>query len=128
MSFVVLAAFLVSLMLQSLGRPGETPRAEIERLTGIDIAASLAVSECPDEGDMTMVMPQMPHAPKAGHHHDAACALCPLLQLGFFILSSCLLAAFSHRVLLGQCVILPPGRAPPGLRWLHPPAQAPPLS
>ncbi|WP_336947285.1 DUF2946 domain-containing protein [Asaia sp. HN010] len=129
----VLLAFLASLMLQSLARPDETPRSEIERLIGVDIAspsmASMSMAgnmaDC-DEADM--VMPAQPKSHKPGHHHDAACALCPLLQLGFFILAVALLVAFARSLKLSQRVFLPPSRAPPELRWVLPPAQAPPLT
>ncbi|MFC0512219.1 MULTISPECIES: DUF2946 family protein [Asaia] len=123
----------MSLMLQSLARPDETPRSEIVRLIGVDIAAPAMatmgmvenMTGCDEAG---MVMPAEPKGHSTGHHHDSACALCPLLQLGFFILAIALIVAFARSLKLSQLVTLPPCRAPPGLRWVMPPAQAPPLT
>lgn len=126
---VVLFGFLASLGLQGLAEPDETPRAEIERLIGVDIASAMVMADPMGMCDSTsMAMPASHHMPKAGHHHhDTACALCPLLQLAVFILGVALLAAFSRSIRLTHVVSLPPCRAPPGLRWVLPPSQAPPV-
>lgn len=129
MAMIVLSGFIASLGLQSLARPDETPRAEIERLIGVDIAPAMTVppddmSQC-DHGMVSMEQGQQ-HASKAHHHHDDACALCPLLQLAMFILGVTTFTAFSRSVRLSEIVVLPQGRAPPGLRWVLPPSQGPP--
>lgn len=129
MAMIVLSGFIASLGLQSLARPDETPRAEIERLIGVDIAPAMTVppddmSQC-DHGMVSMEQGEQ-HASKAHHHHDDACALCPLLQLAMFILGVTTFTAFSRSVMLSEIVVLPQGRAPPGLRWVLPPSQGPP--
>lgn len=129
MAMIVLSGFIASLGLQSLARPDETPRAEIERLIGVDIAPAMTVppddmSQC-DHGMVSMEQGEQ-HASKAHHHHDDACALCPLLQLAMFILGVTTFTAFSRSVRLSEIVVLPQGRAPPGLRWVLPPSQGPP--
>ncbi|WP_222547505.1 DUF2946 family protein [Asaia lannensis] len=138
MAMIVLSGFVASLGLQSLARPDETPRAEIERLIGVDIAPAMTV---PAMLAMGMIMPDdmsqcdhdvvptgqgQQHASKAHHHHDDACALCPLLQLAMFILGVTGFTAFYRSIRLSEIVVLPQGRAPPGLRWVLPPSQGPP--
>jgi len=128
-AFPVLIAFLISLTLQSLAQPDETPRAEIERLTGVDIAASVDSPDCDTGMMMPMIMTHRNEKPGSGrHHHDATCALCPLLQVGFFILAAVVLSLFSRTLRLCQIVTLHHCRAPPDKRWLLPPAHAPPLT
>ncbi|WP_336764030.1 DUF2946 family protein [Asaia sp. VD9] len=122
---LVLVAFALSLTLQTLAAPEETPRAEIERLIGVDIAPAMSMPDCESMPDM--VMPGKTGGAQKGHHHDAACALCPLLQLSLFILGSSVFLAFATSVTLERRFRLPLSRAPPHLRWCLPPSHAPPL-
>ncbi|GEL01740.1 hypothetical protein SSA02_09030 [Swaminathania salitolerans] len=126
---LMLSALLGTLALQSLASYDETPRAEIERLTGIDIAAALV--QAPHSGcdDMSgMIAPGRDHYRHKGtHHHDEGCALCPLFQFAAFFLALFVFAAFI-RVLRYRCRhAMPPARAPPVCRWAMPPSQAPPF-
>lgn len=142
---VTLLGLLSTLALQSLAGFNETPRAEIERLTGVDIAADMEMSSMgmsdmamdggggagtgrrgPNGHDVRNVSSDRREAPPV-HHHDATCALCPLLVIGLFILIEQGLRVFARSILTFRTVILPPVRAPPGLRWILPPSHAPPL-
>lgn len=118
---VTLVGFLGLLALQSFSLPEELPREAIERLLGVDIAAS-AISPHTAEGH-TAAMPGMAghhhHAmgasgndhgisptkapyPLHHHHHDGdGCPLCPLLSLP---------------AALPMGIVLVP---PPILRWMR---------
>ncbi|WP_407925773.1 DUF2946 family protein [Gluconobacter cadivus] len=114
---VVLLGFLGQLVLQGCSYPEESPRATIERLTGIDIAPS------------PMVMPGPMPGMTAGHHHhshDGTCPLCPLLQLLAVILAS--LPVLPACGTLGRQIRQTPGtpRAPPAIWRLLPPSRGPP--
>ncbi|GEB04946.1 DUF2946 family protein [Gluconobacter roseus] len=115
----VLLGFLGQLVLQGCAYPEESPRATIERLTGIDIAPSPAVMAAPMPGMM------------AGHHshhhsHDGSCPLCPLLQLLAVILAS--LPVMPGCGTVGRRIRQKPGapRAPPAIQRLLPPSRGPP--
>ncbi|MBS1103450.1 DUF2946 family protein [Gluconobacter sp. Dm-62] len=116
---VVLLGFLGQLVLQGCAYPEESPRAVIERLTGIDIA--------PSPVEMSGPMPGM----MAGHHHhhhshDGSCPLCPLLQLLAVILAG--LPIVPARSTTGRQIRQQPGapRAPPAVWRLLPPSRGPP--
>ncbi|KXV00759.1 permease [Gluconobacter potus] len=116
---VVLLGFLGQLVLQGCAYPEESPRATIERLTGIDIASSPMV--------MTGPMPGM--TAREHHHHDShdgTCPLCPLLQLLAVILAS--LPVVPTRRTTSRQIRQYPGtpRAPPAIWRLLPPSRGPP--
>ncbi|MBF0851300.1 DUF2946 family protein [Gluconobacter sp. R75690] len=116
---MVLLGFLGQLVLQGCAYPEESPRATIERLTGIDIAPSPMV--------MTGPMPGMT-AGEHHHHdsHDGTCPLCPLLQLLAVILAS--LPVVPTRRTASRQIRQYPGtpRAPPAIWRLLPPSRGPP--
>lgn len=84
-----LLGFVGQLLILSQARPGEMPRATIERLLGIDIASGQAMADCEEQhGPAAMAMGGLYHvlAHEGGddvshHDHDGSCALCPLLHL-----------------------------------------------
>ncbi|MFT8808722.1 DUF2946 family protein [Gluconobacter sp.] len=117
----ILLGFLGQLVLQGCAYPEESPRATIERLTGIDIA--------PAPRAMAGSMPGM----MAGHHHhhhshDGTCPLCPLLQLLAVILAS--LPVVPACGSIGRQIRQQPGapRAPPAVWRLLPPSRGPPCA
>lgn len=116
---VVLLGFLGQLLLQGCAYPEESPRATIERLTGIDIAPSPMMMAGP--------MPGMTAGQHHHHHsHDGTCPLCPLLQLLAVILAS--LPVVSARGTTSRQIRQQPGtpRAPPAIGRLLPPSRGPP--
>ncbi|KXV12783.1 DUF2946 family protein [Gluconobacter oxydans] len=116
---VVLLGFLGQLVLQGCAYPEESPRATIERLTGIDIAPSSMVMADP--------MPGMTAGQHHHHHsHDGTCPLCPLLQLLAVILAS--LPVVPTRGTTSRQIRQHPGtpRAPPAIWRLLPPSRGPP--
>ncbi|MFT8346423.1 DUF2946 family protein [Gluconobacter oxydans] len=116
---VVLLGFLGQLVLQGCAYPEESPRATIERLTGIDIA--------PSPMGMAGPMPGMTAGQHHHHHsHDGTCPLCPLLQLLAVILASLPLVPACGST--GRQIRQHPGtpRAPPAICRLLPPSRGPP--
>ncbi|MFT8958229.1 MAG: DUF2946 family protein [Gluconobacter oxydans] len=116
---VVLLGFLGQLVLQGCAYPEESPRATIERLTGIDIA--------PSPMGMAGPMPGMTAGQHHHHHsHDGTCPLCPLLQLLAVILASLPLVPACGST--GRQIRQHPGtpRAPPAIWRLLPPSRGPP--
>lgn len=120
---VVLLGFLGQLVLQGCSYPEESPRATIERLTGVDIAPSpMVMAE-----HMSGPMPGMTAGHQHHHHsHDGTCPLCPLLQLLAVILAS--LPVLPTCGTLGRQIRQTPGapRAPPAIWRLLPPSRGPP--
>ena len=119
---VVLLGFLGQLVLQGCSYPEESPRATIERLTGIDIAPSpMVMTE-----HMSGLMPGMAAGHQHHHSHDGTCPLCPLLQLLAIILAS--LPVLPACGTLGRQIRQTPGapRAPPAIWRLLPPSRGPP--
>mgnify|MGYP003362445995 FL=1 len=122
---LVLVGFLGQLFLQGFSLPNETPRAAIERLTGVDISPQHNM----DDDDMSMMdMPMgMSDHQDPSHHHDKSCPLCPLLELVAFILTSLpTLPAYTVYRYQQEMRAHPP-RAPPSVFTGLPPSRGPPL-
>lgn len=121
---LVFVGFLGQLFLQGFSLPDETPRAAIERLTGIDISPQHNMDDDMAMMDMPMGMSDH-HSPT--HHHDTSCPLCSLLELVVFMLTSLPgLPAFTvHRY--QQEMRAHPPRAPPSVLTGLPPSRGPPL-
>ncbi|WP_341534981.1 DUF2946 domain-containing protein [Acetobacter suratthaniensis] len=116
---LVLVGFLGQLFLQGFSLPDETPRAAIERLTGIDISPQHNMDD-----DMPMGMSDH-HGP--AHHHDKSCPLCPLLELVAFMLTSLpTLPAYAVYRYQQEMRAHSP-RAPPSVLTGLPPSRGPPL-
>ncbi|MFT9001129.1 MAG: DUF2946 domain-containing protein [Acetobacter syzygii] len=121
---LVLIGFFGQLLLQGFSLPKETPRAAIERLTGIDISPQRNMGHDMAMMDMPMGM--------SGHHHDThhqdkSCPLCPLLELVAVILTSLpALPAYTVYRYQQEMRAHPP-RAPPSVFTGLPPSRGPPL-
>ncbi|NHO31111.1 DUF2946 family protein [Acetobacter fallax] len=127
---LTLIGLLGQLSLQGLSMPGDTPRATILRLTGIDIS--------PTHNDAGPMSSSMHHhhimheqmasgAPHQTHHqHDVGCALCPLLMIfGVILTAAIFLPGISGACLLMRRLFAQP-RAPPVFARLLPPLRGPP--
>lgn len=136
---LTLTGLLGQLALQGLALPGDTPRATILRLTGVDIApvSDGAVSDkvARESAAMSSSMAHHHHmmmAGEAGHHkahhqHDAGCALCPLLIIfGVILTAAPFLPVLSSAFLSMRRVFAQP-RAPPVFVRFLPPQRGPPV-
>lgn len=124
----VLCGYLGLLGIQAQALPSEMPRATLERLAGIHLAAPSLSAVCDDMPGMAMA--GMPCPSDRSHDqapdHDA-CPLCPLLHLSLVVLPVVLAAIFVwHRLARVRYSPARP-RAPPVRRvLLRPPAIGPP--
>ncbi|CAI9121004.1 DUF2946 domain-containing protein [Brytella acorum] len=81
---LALVSLIGQLVVMGAGRPGEMPRATIERLIGQRIVpASAVMPDCgmPGMGHVTARSGTADKSDKPGHDADAPCFLCPLLTL-----------------------------------------------
>jgi hypothetical protein len=131
---LTLLGFLGQLLIGNQARPDETPRATIQRLTGIDIAAA-DHAPVSDTAPHVMHMPGMTskagqarsHAP--GHHHDGSCPLCPLLHLPVIVLTGLIILPRLPLRWAPSAHHLAQPRAPPSsARRILPPSRGPPSS
>lgn len=120
----VLIGLIGQMVLMGAARPGEMPRATLERLTGhVVTQATVMTPDC----DMAMGnMPMPTDHQKPGHDADAACFLCPLLTLGPVIFQTLpplpAPTVLVRRIMRGFAA----ARAPPSLPWQRALARGPP--
>lgn len=125
---VTLVGLVAQLLLQGFTLPDETPRAAIQRLTGIDISPQSAPQPDMPMMDMPMSMAEHhQHHHHQDHRHGKSCPLCPLLILvvvilaGLPVLPACAFCRY-------QLEMQPhAARAPPGLLTGLPPSRGPPV-
>ncbi|MCQ9155811.1 DUF2946 family protein [Acidomonas methanolica] len=120
---VLLLGLLGQLVIMGAARPGEMPRATLERLTGLVITtAPVMTTGCDMMADHGRDSHQ---TPRPGHDADAGCFLCPLLTLGPAVFHAApVLPAPSTLVLHVQRKAATP-RAPPA-PWTPVLARGPP--
>ncbi|NHN84381.1 DUF2946 domain-containing protein [Acetobacter musti] len=137
---LTLIGLLGQLSLQGLALPGDTPRATILRLTGIDISPEHGADAAgPAEHHRHMMMPAhgMSHHHMSGmavsdghgqthHQHDAGCVLCPLLIIcGVILTAAPFLPGVSSAFLSMRRIFAQP-RGPPAFVRVLPPLRGPP--
>lgn len=147
---LVIAGMLAQMALMALSRPGEVPRAALERLTGLLLTdpvnvptdASLREGDCLDashEADMSVTVPHelMVHMHHGGHvqrDHDQpghdqhqACSICVFLAMAAALLVMPVLPPLSSGIWVRIVRRVMQPRAPPGSGWLSAYARGPPV-
>lgn len=117
--YTLIICFFCQFLLQAFSYPLEAPRAALERLLHIDIAAQITPTKTTDH-----ISPIPSHLK---HHHHDTCTLCPLLSHFIFLNIALLSIYFLYkRAEKFFFCLLPPTRAPPKNLYQHPPTRAPP--
>lgn len=124
-SWVVLLGLFGQMIVMAAARPGEMPRATLERLTGHVITqAAVMVPMAAGTSCDSMGMHHGPHKP--GHDADAGCFLCPLLTLSPIVFAA-LAALPAPAALIRRALLhMVSARAPPSRVWVHPLPRGPP--
>ncbi|APH53601.1 putative secreted protein [Granulibacter bethesdensis] len=147
---LVIVGMLAQMALMALSRPGEVPRAALERLTGLLLTdpvnvptyASSEEGDCVDashEADMSVTVPhelmaQMHHGghdqrdhDQPGHDQHQACSICVFLAMAAALLVMPVLPPLSSGIWVRIIRRVMQPRAPPGSVWLSAYARGPPV-